>query len=144
MKGTVPKRLDICYDFSTFSNILNFYFLIVVTSATQHTKFLSSFIKFVPWCEMRKFSLTQTFFIVHVVVLDLKIPKTFNHFYKSSAACCEMRQFIQIFLVVPSAVAKQPSSTSFIHECIQCHSIFHREGGSKGFLAARASNLQTP
>ena len=27
MKGTVPKRLDICYDFATFSNILNFYFL---------------------------------------------------------------------------------------------------------------------
>ena len=27
MKGTVPKRLDICYDFGTFSNILNFYFL---------------------------------------------------------------------------------------------------------------------
>ena len=30
MKGTVPKRLDICYDFGTFSNILNFYFLIVL------------------------------------------------------------------------------------------------------------------
>ena len=44
MKGTVLKRLDICYDFGTFSNILNFYFLIVVTSATQYTKFLTSFI----------------------------------------------------------------------------------------------------
>ena len=32
MKGTVPKRLDICYDFGTFSNILNFYFLIVYWS----------------------------------------------------------------------------------------------------------------
>ena len=41
MKGTVPERLDICYDLGTFSNILNFYFLIVVTSATQHTKFLN-------------------------------------------------------------------------------------------------------
>ena len=30
MKGTVPKRLDICYDFGTFSNILNFYFLIIL------------------------------------------------------------------------------------------------------------------
>ena len=28
MKGTVPKRLDICYNFGTFSNILIFYFLI--------------------------------------------------------------------------------------------------------------------
>ena len=28
MKGTVPKRLDICYNFGTFSNIFNFYFLI--------------------------------------------------------------------------------------------------------------------
>ena len=36
--------LDIYYDFGTFSTILNFYFLIVVTSATQHTKFLTSFI----------------------------------------------------------------------------------------------------
>ena len=44
MKGTVPKRLDICYDFGTFNTILNFYFLIVVPSATQHTKFLTSFI----------------------------------------------------------------------------------------------------
>ena len=44
MKGTVPKRLDICYNFGTFSNILNSYFLIVVTSATQHTKFLTSFV----------------------------------------------------------------------------------------------------
>ena len=26
MKGTVPKRLDIYYDFGTFSTILNFYF----------------------------------------------------------------------------------------------------------------------
>ena len=43
MKGTVPKRLDICYDFRTFSKILNFYFLIVVTSATQHSKFLTTF-----------------------------------------------------------------------------------------------------
>ena len=29
MKGTVPKRLDICYDFGTFNTILNFYFLMV-------------------------------------------------------------------------------------------------------------------
>ena len=27
MKGAVPKRLNICYDFGTFRNILNFYFL---------------------------------------------------------------------------------------------------------------------
>ena len=27
MKGTVPKRLDICYYFGTFYTILNFYFL---------------------------------------------------------------------------------------------------------------------
>ena len=43
MKGTVPKRLNICYDFGTFRNILNFYFLIVAPSATQHTKFLTSY-----------------------------------------------------------------------------------------------------
>ena len=30
MKGKVPKRLDICYYFGTFSNILNFCFLTVV------------------------------------------------------------------------------------------------------------------
>ena len=29
MKGTVPKRLDICYYFGTFYTILNFYFLII-------------------------------------------------------------------------------------------------------------------
>ena len=29
MKGTVPKRLDICYYFGTFYTILNFYFLIL-------------------------------------------------------------------------------------------------------------------
>ena len=40
MKGTVPKLLNICYDFGTFRNILNFYFLMVAPSATQHTKFL--------------------------------------------------------------------------------------------------------
>ena len=28
MKGTVPKRLDICLDFGTTRNILNFYFLL--------------------------------------------------------------------------------------------------------------------
>ena len=28
MKGTVPKRLDICYYFGTFYTFLNFYFLI--------------------------------------------------------------------------------------------------------------------
>ena len=39
---TVPKRLKI-YDFGTFRNILNFYFFIVVPSAMQHTKFLTSF-----------------------------------------------------------------------------------------------------
>ena len=44
MKGPVSKRLDICYDFGTFYTSLNFYFLIVVPSATQHTKFLTSFI----------------------------------------------------------------------------------------------------
>ena len=44
MKGTVPKRLDICFYFGTFYTILNFYFLIVVPSATQHTKFLTRFI----------------------------------------------------------------------------------------------------
>ena len=38
------KILTNVQDFGTFSNILNFYFLIVVTSATQHTKFLTSFI----------------------------------------------------------------------------------------------------
>ena len=43
MKRTVPKRLDVCYDLGPFSEILNFYFLIVVTSATQHIKFLTSF-----------------------------------------------------------------------------------------------------
>ena len=43
MKGTVPKRLDICYDFGTFNNIFHFYFLLVVPSAPQHTKFLTSF-----------------------------------------------------------------------------------------------------
>ena len=44
MKGTVPIRLDISYYFSTFYTILNFYFRIVVPSATQHTKFLTSYI----------------------------------------------------------------------------------------------------
>ena len=43
MKGTVPKRLDICYDFGTFKNIFHFYFLLVVPSAPQHTKFLTFF-----------------------------------------------------------------------------------------------------
>ena len=43
MKGTVPKRLDICHDFGTFYTILNSYFLIVVPSATQHTTLLTSF-----------------------------------------------------------------------------------------------------
>jgi len=43
-KGTVQKRLDICYYFGTFYTILNFYFLTVVPSATQHTKFLTTFI----------------------------------------------------------------------------------------------------
>ena len=42
MKGTVPKRLDISYYFGTFYSILNFYFRIVVPSATQHRKFLTS------------------------------------------------------------------------------------------------------
>ena len=46
MKGTVAKRLDICYYFGTFYTILNFYFRIVVPSATQHTKFLTSFTLF--------------------------------------------------------------------------------------------------
>ena len=36
MKGTVPKRLDICYDFGTFNTILNFYFLIDVFSKLQY------------------------------------------------------------------------------------------------------------
>ena len=45
MKGTVPKRQDICYDFGTFNTIVNFYFLIVVPSATPHTKFLTSFME---------------------------------------------------------------------------------------------------
>ena len=39
---TVPKRLKI-YDFGTFRNILNFFLFIVVPSAMQHTKFLTSF-----------------------------------------------------------------------------------------------------
>ena len=43
MKGTVLKRVDISYDFDTFSDILNFYFLIVGTSTTQHAEFLTSF-----------------------------------------------------------------------------------------------------
>jgi len=37
MKGTVPKRLDICYDFGTFNNILHFYFHVIL-----HTFFCES------------------------------------------------------------------------------------------------------
>ena len=51
MKGPVPKRLDSCYDFGTFYTILNFYFLIVVPSATQYTKFLTSFILLLLTCK---------------------------------------------------------------------------------------------
>ena len=45
MKGTVPKRLDLCYHCGTFSIILNLYFLIAVTSASQLMKFLTSFMQ---------------------------------------------------------------------------------------------------
>ena len=97
MKGTVPKRLDICYGFGTFSYILNFYFLIVVTSATQHKKFLTSFMW--EWCYLQiellrniKISMIQNLlgsrdsFIPHsrVTASEIEISRLLNGNKKSN------------------------------------------------------------
>ena len=70
MKGTVPKRLDISYYFGTFHTILNFYFRIILPSATQHPKFLTS--SWVLHTRHTRYLVRKSFYLLHLNIFSCR------------------------------------------------------------------------
>ena len=90
MKGTVPKRLDISYYFGTFYTILNFYFRIVVPTATQHPKFLTSFMQIIVNITVLQLFISRMpkmCAIPQLVSAPLNPIPTVEHFRRSHPQC---------------------------------------------------------
>ena len=125
MKGTVPKRLDISWHFGIFHTILNFYFHIVIPSATQHTKFLTSF-TFI-YLHLRSFIFIYlhipsfTFIYVHLPSCNL----IYIHLLSSTFIYIHVRSFTFIYVHLPSYPFIYPHLTAFTFIYLHlCSSIF--------------------